>query len=225
MGMYLRLLDDALLDRYVSHAERAALLAEARHAGLDRATVEALHRDYLAALARAELDALDGTTATGDRDDGAALRDDPALHEVAGQLGLDADDVAGAVEAALGTRLVDAVADVGAPGAAVLGATVPTRPAFVLAAGDEVVLTGSMSRTREAWERDVRAAGLSPWPYVTRRTRLLVAADPDSLSTKARTARRYGVPVVTEAAFARLLAAREGASGRTPEPGVRRWAS
>lgn len=217
VSTYLRLLDEALLDRYVSHAERAALLAEARHAGLDRATVEALHRDYLAALARAELDALDGTTATGDRDEGAALRDDPALHEVAGQLGLDADDVVGAVEAALGTRLVETVA--GADGA------VPLRPAFVLAAGDEVVLTGSMSRTREAWERDVRAAGLSPWPYVTRRTRLLVAADPDSLSTKARTARRYGVPVVTEAAFARLLAAHEGASGRTPETGVRRWAS
>ncbi|WP_354051081.1 exonuclease domain-containing protein [Cellulosimicrobium sp. 4261] len=217
VSTYLRLLDEALLDRYVSHAERAALLAEARHAGLDRATVEALHRDYLATLARAELDALDGTTATGDRDEGAALRDDPALHEVAGQLGLDADDVVGAVEAALGTRLVETVA--GADGA------VPLRPAFVLAADDEVVLTGSMSRTREAWERDVRAAGLSPWPYVTRRTRLLVAADPDSLSTKARTARRYGVPVVTEAAFARLLAAHEGASGRTPETGVRRWAS
>lgn len=217
VSTYLRLLDEALLDRYVSHAERAALLAEARHAGLDRATVEAMHRDYLAALARAELDALDGTTATGDRDEGAALRDDPALHEVAGQLGLDADDVVGAVEAALGTRLVETVA--GADGA------VPLRPAFVLAAGDEVVLTGSMSRTREAWERDVRAAGLSPWPYVTRRTRLLVAADPDSLSTKARTARRYGVPVVTEAAFAHLLAAHEGASGRTPETGVRRWAS
>lgn len=235
VSTYLRLLDEALLDRYVSHAERAALLAEARHAGLDRATVEAVHRDYLTALARAELDALDGTTAAGDRDEGAALRDDPALHEVAGQLGLDADDVAGAVEAALGTRLVETVGDAAAPGAAVPdgavpgaavpGGAVPVRPAFVLAAGDEVVLTGSMSRTREAWERDVRAAGLSPWPYVTRRTRLLVAADPDSLSTKARTARRYGVPVVTEAAFERLLAAHEGASGRTPEAGVRRWAS
>ncbi|UKJ62708.1 DNA polymerase III subunit epsilon [Cellulosimicrobium cellulans] len=229
-GTYLRLLDAALLDRYVSHSERAALLAEARRAGLDRATVETLHRDYLAALARAELDAFDGTTAAGDRDDGGSVRDDPALHEVAGQLGLDADDVAGAVEAALGTRLVDAVADVGvpgaaAPGAAVLGATVPTRPAFVLAAGDEVVLTGSMSRAREAWERDVRTAGLSPWPYVTRRTRLLVAADPDSLSTKARTARRYGIPVVTEAAFTALLAARDPASGRTSGTRVRRWAS
>ena len=192
---YLRLLDAALLDRYVSHSERAALLAEARHAGLDRPAVEAVHRDYLAALARAELDALDGATPAGDRDDGGSVRDDPALHEVAGQLGLDADDVAGAVEAALGTRLAAETA-------------VGPRPAFVLADGDEVVLTGSMSRTREAWEREVRAAGLSPWPYVTRRTRLVVAADPDSLSTKARTARRYGIPVVTEAAFAALLSIR-----------------
>ena len=209
---YLRLLDAALLDRYVSHTERAALLAEARRAGLDRAAVEALHRDYLAAVARAELDALGGTTAAGARDDGAVLRDDPALHEVAGQLGLDADDVAGAVEAALGDRLADDV-------------RVGPRPAFTLAPGDEVVLTGSMTRTREAWEADARAAGLSPWPYVTRRTRLLVAADPDSLSTKARTARRYGIPVVTEAAFAGLLAARTGGTGRTTDAGVRRWAS
>ncbi|MBN0040532.1 DNA polymerase III subunit epsilon [Cellulosimicrobium cellulans] len=211
-GTYLRLLDAALLDRYVSHSERAALLAEARHAGLDRLAVEAVHRDYLAALARAELDALDGATATGDRDGGASLRDDPALHEVAGQLGLDADDVAGAVEAALAARLADDLA-------------VAPRPAFVLAEGDEVVLTGSMSRTREAWERDVRAAGLSPWPYVTRRTRLVVAADPDSLSTKARTARRYGIPVVTEAAFGTLLAASCATSGRAPGAAVRRWAS
>ncbi len=209
---YLRLLDAALLDRYVSHSERAALLAEARHAGLDRPAVEAVHRDYLAALARAELDALDGATPAGDRDGAAALRDDAALHEVAGQLGLDADDVAGAVEAALGARLAAETA-------------VAPRPAFVLADGDEVVLTGSMSRTREAWEREVRAAGLSPWPYVTRRTRLVVAADPDSLSTKARTARRYGIPVVTEAAFGSLLAASSAASGRAPDGAVRRWAS
>jgi len=204
---YLRLLDAALLDRLVSHTERQALLSEARRAGLGRSAVERLHRDYLAALAGAELDARAGTTDSGAHDaEAAALREDPALHEVAGQLGLDADDVAGAVEAALGERLVGEVAG-----------SVPPRPAFVLADHDEVVLTGSMSRQREAWERDVRAAGLSPWPYVTRRTRLVVAADPDSLSTKARTARRYGIPVVTEAAFEALLASRDD--------GVRRWAS
>src|SRR5690606_38051622 len=178
------LLDAALFDRYVSHTERAALLAEARRAGPDRAAVEALRRDYLAVLARAERDALAGPTAAGARDDGATLRAHPALPEAAGQLGLDADDVAGAVEAALGDRLADDV-------------RVGPRPAFTLAPGDEVVLTGSMTRTREAWEADARAAGLSPWPYVTRRTRLLVAADPDSPSTKARTARRHGIPLVT----------------------------
>src|SRR5690606_5409191 len=152
------------------------------------------------------------TTAGGGRDDGARLRDGPALHEVAGQLGLDADDVAGAVEAALGDRLADDV-------------RVGPRPAFTLAPGDEVVLTGSMTRTREAWEADARAAGLSPWPYVTRRTRLLVAAAPDSLSRNARTARRYSIPVVTEAAFAGLLAAGTGGTGRTTDAGARRWAS
>ncbi|MDF2808177.1 MAG: hypothetical protein K0S43_3123, partial [Cellulosimicrobium sp.] len=146
------------------------------------------------------------------RDGAAALRDEAALHEVAGQLGLDADDVVAAVEAASGERLAEEPA-------------VAPRPAFVLADGDEVVLTGSMSRTREAWERDVRAAGLSPWPYVTRRTRLVVAADPDSLSTKARTARRYGIPVVTEAAFGTLLTASSATSGRAPDTAVRRWAS
>ncbi len=197
---YLRLLDAALLDRYVSHAERTALLAEARDAGLDRSAVERVHRDYLAALARAELHARAGTTDTGARDaEASSLRDDPALHEIAGQLGLDADDVGGAVDAAVAERLVGGAA-----------ATVPPRPAFALADHDEVVLTGSMSRPRETWEKDVRAAGLSPWPYVTRRTRLVVAADPDSLSTKARTARRYGVPIVTEQAFEALLAGRAG---------------
>jgi DNA polymerase-3 subunit epsilon len=41
---------------------------------------------------------------------------------------------------------------------------------------------------------------------LTKRTRLLVAADPDSQSGKAAKARSYGVPAVTEEAFARLLA-------------------
>jgi DNA polymerase-3 subunit epsilon len=40
---------------------------------------------------------------------------------------------------------------------------------------------------------------------LTKRTRLLVAADPDSLSGKAAKARAYGVPIVTEETLARLL--------------------
>jgi DNA polymerase-3 subunit epsilon len=185
---YLALLDLALLDRLVSATERDVLLRAAADAGLTRGQVETLHHGYLAALARAAL--ADGVLTEDELGD---------LHVVAGQLGLDADDVARAIEDAG----ADGVAtDVAAADGAVLG----ERPAFVLRVGDEVVLTGTMARAREDWLADARAAGLAPWPTVTRRTRLVVAADPDSLSGKARTARRYGVPVVTEDAFARLLA-------------------
>jgi DNA polymerase-3 subunit epsilon len=40
---------------------------------------------------------------------------------------------------------------------------------------------------------------------VTKRTRLLVAADPDTLSGKARKARDYGIPIASEHALPRLL--------------------
>lgn len=56
------------------------------------------------------------------------------------------------------------------------------------------------------WEQEVAEARLVPHPAVTKKVALLVAADPDSLSGKARKARDYGIPVVTEDGFARLLA-------------------
>jgi DNA polymerase-3 subunit epsilon len=40
---------------------------------------------------------------------------------------------------------------------------------------------------------------------VTRQTAVLVAADPNSLSGKAEKSRRYGIPVITEDAFMKLL--------------------
>lgn len=233
---YLALLDLALLDRYVSFTERGALLAAAEEAGLSRAQVESLHHGYLDALARVAL--LDGVLSDAEVAD---------LHEVAGQLGLDADDVAAAVaRAASGPTLgtlpdggarpgaeasgavgpgagrgaadadggptgaVDTVVAVAATPAVVVAATpavatVADRPRFALGRGDEIVLTGAMTRAREDWEREARAAGLAPWPNVTKRTRVVIAADPDSLSGKARTARRYGIPVVSERVFEELL--------------------
>ena len=40
---------------------------------------------------------------------------------------------------------------------------------------------------------------------MTKKVALVIAADPDSLSGKARKAADYGIPIVTEQAFARLL--------------------
>ncbi|MGV9308720.1 exonuclease domain-containing protein [Nonomuraea sp. NPDC003727] len=85
--------------------------------------------------------------------------------------------------------------------------TVPVAPVrrFVLHPGDQVVFTGEMDDDREVWEGRARQAGYLPHPNVTKKVRLVIAADPDSLSGKARKARAYGIPIVTPHAFARML--------------------
>jgi DNA polymerase III subunit epsilon len=86
-------------------------------------------------------------------------------------------------------------------------AMAPARQAcaeFVLASGDVLCLTGSMRRPRSEWEADLGQRGFVVGS-LTRRTRVLVAADPDSASAKAMKAREYGIPIVNEDALTRLL--------------------
>jgi DNA polymerase-3 subunit epsilon len=71
--------------------------------------------------------------------------------------------------------------------------------------GDLLVFTGEMALPRSEWEQRAEAAGLVPWRSVTKKVRLVMAADPDSLSGKARKAADYGIPIVTEEAFAVML--------------------
>ena len=77
--------------------------------------------------------------------------------------------------------------------------TAPTSAApVVLAPGAHIVLTGDMELPREHWHTILETRGFAPRPAVTKRVALVVAADPDSLSGKARKARDYGIPVVGE---------------------------
>jgi DNA polymerase-3 subunit epsilon len=89
------------------------------------------------------------------------------------------------------------------------GAATPAsrRPEPVaLAPGDRVVFTGQTHAPREEWLDLAASAGLVGQGYVTRSTRVLVAADPFTLSSKARRARAYEVPIVSEEDFAGMLA-------------------
>lgn len=70
--------------------------------------------------------------------------------------------------------------------------------------GDRVVITGETQRTRDEWIDRLLKAGLEHGG-VTKATRVLVAADPDSLSSKATKARDYGIPIITEAAFEHIF--------------------
>ncbi|MEU7820801.1 exonuclease domain-containing protein [Catellatospora sp. NPDC049133] len=180
---YLSLLDHALLDRHVSAVEADALVEAADALGLDRAQVLDLHRLYLQALAAEAFD--DGRVTEIERDD---------LHTVAALLGLDRADVDRALDPDAGDQQRRTTRPLPAP-------------AFRLLPGDTVVFTGQTAESRELWEERARIAGLTVGRTVTRTTRLLVAADPDTMSGKARQARRHRVPIVHPGAFLSMLVA------------------
>ena len=175
---YLALLDRCLLDRHLSAHEAQALVMLAEELGLSRHRCELLHAEYFDLLARIAW--TDGVLTTQEMGD---------LVDVANLLDIEADALDAALEAP-------------APPVEVLASA-----HFELHLGDLVVLTGEMARPRSDWESELLARGFTPKSAVTKKVTLLVAADPDSLSGKARKARDYGIPIVGEAALARLASA------------------
>jgi DNA polymerase-3 subunit epsilon len=176
---YLALLDRALMDRQISAFEAEGLVTLADALGISRSTAEQLHIKYMISMLAAAWD--DGVITTEEESD---------LRTVGNLLDISQDSITRGLEAPVVGQ--DAESD-----AAV--------QSLVLAAGDKVVLTGDMSRDRVDIEADLRAAGFSPHPAITKAVKLLVAADPDSLSGKAKKARSYGIPVVGESYLPKLL--------------------
>jgi DNA polymerase-3 subunit epsilon len=176
---YLALLDRVLLDRYVSFPEADALVASADDLGIERSTAQLLHRKYLAGLVAAAW--TDGVITEQERED---------LNLVATLLAVSDSDL---------KDLIDS--------GATETQTTESFDAFQLHVGDLVVFTGQMTRDRATWEAEAAAAGLVPWKGITKKVKLLVAADPDSLSGKAKLAQEYGIPVVNELTFEQLIRA------------------
>jgi DNA polymerase-3 subunit epsilon len=180
---YLSVLEMALLDGFLAEHEKAALQAVAAEHGLSRGQIIDIHSDYLCALASVAM--ADGIVTTKERAD---------LELVARLLGLPSANVDAALKAA-------------SPQEASKQADVSTSFATTgigLHAGDRVAFTGAMERERSEWERDASALGLLPGS-LTKKTTILVAADPNSMSGKAAKARAYGIPIVNESGFASLI--------------------
>lgn len=170
-GEYLALLERCLLDRYLSEHEMSALVTLADQLGIGRTTASALHLRYFDALAHAAW--ADGVVTDIECED---------LLIVGELLSIPDAEVA----AALTTRPpVPAVAT------AVEG--------FRLSLGEAVVLTGEMHQPRAQWESTLIGLGYVVKPAVSKTVKLVIAADPDSLSGKAKKARDYGIPIVGEA--------------------------
>jgi len=168
---YLAVLEMAMLDRFLAEHEKEALVSVAVESGLTRGQVLDIHGDYLRAMAAVALE--DHVVTEAERSD---------LEKVASLLGLRKSDVEEALRCAheedrSGESAFAAVSSSG----------------IVLEEGDRVVFTGEMLRSRDEWEELARRHALDPGG-VTKKTKVVVAGDPNSLSGKAGKARSYGIP-------------------------------
>lgn len=199
---YLALLDRCLLDRRLSTTEQHQLIELADASGIGHDTARRLHQRYLDALVAAAW--ADGVVTGTERQDIIAVctlldLPTPDLERPrpvtvggtgTGVDGVDADEV---------RPTHRGIGHTDADGAGGRQPVLATPGGFTLNPGDRVCLTGEMRRSREEWEAELTARGLTVWPSVTKKVRLLIAADPDSQSGKARKARQYGIPIVDEA--------------------------
>ncbi|MFD0994569.1 DNA polymerase-3 subunit epsilon [Pseudoclavibacter chungangensis] len=172
---YLALLDRTLVDGSLAVHDTNALVATATEHGLARRVVLAVHADHLVALAGEELEHGFGSRRSRRRLERAAIA-----------LGLGESSVRGALDRAA-------------------EAPTATRPTVIaLRPGDRIVFSGELDTDRDVWARRIAALGLTTGG-VTKTTRFVVTTDPDSRSGKCMKAREFGVPIVSEATFERLL--------------------
>jgi DNA polymerase-3 subunit epsilon len=175
---YLAVLDAVLEDRIITPEETRQLTELAAQLGITQGAALQAHRDYLAQVCAAAW--RDGTVTDSEHAD---------LLEVARLLGVPAAEA----EAILRETPVSTARSLN------------RDPSRLLQAGDRVVFTGDMDTSRIEIEALASAAGLRVTTSVSRKTALVVAADPYSQSGKAATARTVGIRMVTEHVFLDLL--------------------
>lgn len=180
---YLRLLDDSMVSASLSLHERIALADLASQLQLSQEECANAHEQYFHEVAQAAWE--DGAPNAHERQ---------RLLDIGHELTIPGTVIDHATADTLVDAPIDRISisdDIGRP--------VPLHRPFELCEGDHLVLTGAMSRQRGEWEGILRSLGLVPRNAVSRKTQLVIAADPDSESTKARKARSYHIPIVDEA--------------------------
>jgi NAD-dependent DNA ligase len=185
---YLDLLDRVLEDRRTTPDEAQSLFSLACELGLAAPDVQHAHEQYLCALIGVAL--RDGVLTQFERED---------LLDVATLLGIPQTRYIQLLDEARNrvTGVSAAPPCVGRP-----------RGAFK---GKSVCFTGAMHWLsgalipREMAQEVAGRHGLSVRSSVTKDLDFLVAADPDSMSSKARLARHYGVRIIAEPAFWSML--------------------
>ena len=192
IGLYLRLLDRALEDRRISEIEQAELLALADEWGLGVQDVMHAHDIYFGMMAETALE--DGVVTASEQAD---------LDLVGDLLGVDRERLKQLLSGARSSA--DAGIDT------TNDTSFPERADLV---GLSVCFTGMATGplgepiSREEAERLATEAGLTVARSVTKKLDLLVVADPDTQSGKAKKARSYGTRIMAAEVFWKSIAPR-----------------
>jgi DNA polymerase-3 subunit epsilon len=183
LSQYLLVLDRVLEDRQVDEAEAVQLSLLAVDCGIRREQVVSIHNKYIQRLAAAIVD--DGVVTDSEKND---------IHRVAHLLHVDEAFVEAALQPMCITRL---------PTEDLSGHT-------VCFSGESQCLIEGVRVDKAQAESLVEQAGLTPLPRVTKRLDILVLCDPDSMSSKAKKARKYGVRIIAERPFWRKIGVHVG---------------
>lgn len=182
---YWALLDRVLEDRHVDDSEADALVETAASWGLSGDQIEHAHRDYLNELAIAAV--ADEITTEAER------RDLELVARLLGQEKRDLDAMLNEATAKVTETHRDPALD-------------PAAEVSLL--GMRICFTGELQGlhdgqlvSRQLAEELATEAGLHVADSVTKKLDLLVLADPQSQSGKAKRARRYGIRIIQELVF------------------------
>ena len=185
---YLSLIDRILEDRVIDDSEHEVLANAIAEWNLSPQQIDETHRNYVHSLAVHALS--DGVVTGAERTD---------LYNVARLLGLSSDK--------LDTILRSAQRQL-----AVLKDRRATETPSNELLGKRVCFTGELSSTvdgtritRDIAESLAASAGLDIANSVTKALDILVVADPDTQSGKAKKARKYGTRIMAEPAFWRMI--------------------
>lgn len=184
---YFQLLDAAFLDRQLSVTEQSQLLNFARNNELSSEVLHNLHENYITQLIEKAWE--DGVVTPDEQD---------ILLAVARGLGLSEDEL----EAALSNDGGNSAAkhSTGTDRATSNGEGPVSTQALggiTLNPGDRVTVTGAKKFSNSEWADYLSAHGVE-LGGLAKKTKVLIAADPDSQSGKAKKAKSYGIPVISE---------------------------
>lgn len=184
---YFRLLDAAFLDRQLSATEQAQLLAFAKDNDLNSKALHDLHESYITLLVEKAWE--DGVITQAERE---------ILVAVGKGLGFSEEEVQSALSTYASSTEVLHAAPIKNPfrQAESSSASQPLG-GIILNPGDRVTVTGAKKYSNSDWADFLGAHGVE-LGGLAKKTKVLVAANPDSQSGKAKKAKSYGIPIVAE---------------------------